>query len=145
MIFSEHRKTPVGFSDLVNYAALIEDGILLLKDGALMRSWYYEGPDLDSASDEELTSLSAQVNSILSQLGNGWMLHADAIRRPAADYPLGSEFPHPTLELRVEERRANYVDSAEHFESVYALTLTYLSALEMRLVQDWHLLESIYC
>ena len=77
MFLREHRAAPAGFSDLINYAALVDEGVLLLKDGALMCAWYYEGPDLNSASVHELEMLSLQVNSVLAQLGDGWMLHAD--------------------------------------------------------------------
>jgi type IV secretion system protein TrbE len=35
----------VGFPDLLNYAALIDPGIILLKDGSLLAGWRYSGPD----------------------------------------------------------------------------------------------------
>ena len=56
----EHREELVGFDDLLNYAFLIrgaqthEPAVVLLKDGALLRAWYFQGPDLDYAAEEEL-------------------------------------------------------------------------------------------
>ena len=75
-----------GLADLVNYAALVDEGICLLKDGGFLAGWTYTGPDLESASHEELAVLSSQVNSALVRLGNGWMLHVDAIRRPSVGH-----------------------------------------------------------
>ena len=43
----EFRTRAKGFADLLNYAAIIEDGILLNKDGSLMAAWAYEGEDPD--------------------------------------------------------------------------------------------------
>jgi type IV secretion system protein VirB4 len=112
--------------DLLNYGILADEGILLLKDGAFHGGWYYAGPDLDSASHEELAAQSARVNSALATLGNGWMLNVDAHRKPAGAYPLGAEhFPDPTTRLIEEERDIKYAEHGRHYESVYALTLTY--------------------
>ena len=36
-----HRYRGEGTADLLNYAAIIEDGIVLGKDGALMAAWRY--------------------------------------------------------------------------------------------------------
>jgi type IV secretory pathway VirB4 component len=78
---------PKGLADLVSYAALVDEGVCLLKDGGFLAAWTYTGPDLESASHDELAVLSSQVNSALVRLGNGWMLHVDAIRRPSVGYP----------------------------------------------------------
>ncbi len=55
----------------------------------------------------------------------------EAERRPAADYP-HSDFPEPLSWLVDEERRANFEESGNHFESGYHLTLQYLPAEESR-------------
>jgi type IV secretion/conjugal transfer VirB4 family ATPase len=119
------RAHPKGLADLLNYAALIDEGICLLKDGAFLAGWLYAGPDMDSASPEELAVLSSQVNSALARLGNGWMLHVDAIRRPSVGYPHRGAFPDPTTRLIDDERRAHYTAEAAHYESQYCLALTY--------------------
>ncbi len=119
------RTHPRGLADLLSYAAIVEEGVCLLKDGAFLAAWTYAGPDMDSASHEELAVLSSQVNSALARLGNGWMLHVDAIRRPSVGYPERGTFPHPTARLIDEERRAQYTAEAAHYESEYYLTLTY--------------------
>jgi type IV secretion/conjugal transfer VirB4 family ATPase len=119
------RAAPKGLADLLNYGALVAEGVCLLKDGAFLAAWAYAGPDLDSASHEELAVLSSQVNAALARLGNGWMLHVDAIRRPSIGYPEGGAFPDPTTRLIEAERRAQYTAEGAHYESRYLLALTY--------------------
>jgi type IV secretion system protein VirB4 len=45
------RATGPSFADLVPYAGLVDNGVLLLKDGSLMAGWYFAGPDSESATD----------------------------------------------------------------------------------------------
>jgi len=72
-------------SDLLLYASMIDDGILLLQDGALMATWRYAGPDLGSATHEEMAALAERLNSVL-KLGSGWLVHCDAIRCEVNEY-----------------------------------------------------------
>src|SRR5271157_1249405 len=46
------RRTP-GTADLLNYAALIDDGLVLCKDGSLLAGFFFRGPDQESATPEE--------------------------------------------------------------------------------------------
>lgn len=39
----EHRRKAVGLPDLLLYDALVDDGILLFQDGALMAGWSFRG------------------------------------------------------------------------------------------------------
>jgi type IV secretion/conjugal transfer VirB4 family ATPase len=149
------RPHPNGVADLLNYAALVDEGVCLLKDGAFLAAWAYGGPDLDSASHEELAVLSSQVNAALARLGSGWMLHVDAIRQPSIGYPDAGAFHDPTMRLIDDERRAQYTAEGAHYESPYCLALTYrppadvearLSALffegDRHVRQGWgHILE----
>src|SRR3989442_15080008 len=123
-MFGLTRSLPKGLADLLNYAALADEGICLLKDGAFLAAWSYAGADMDSASHEELAVLSSQVNSALARLGNGWMLHVDAIRQPSIGYPGLGAFPDPTTLLIDEERRGQYTAEGAHYESRYRLPLT---------------------
>jgi type IV secretion system protein VirB4 len=122
---------PKGLADLVSYAALVDEGVCLLKDGGFLAGWTYAGPDLESASHQELAVLSSQVNAALVRLGNGWMVHVDAIRRPSVRYPEGGAFPDATSRLIDEERRERYTAEGSHFESAYYLCLTYRPPAEI--------------
>lgn len=121
----EYRTKEEGLADRLNYAAMIDDGVMLGKDGALMASWYFRGPDLASSTADELAAVSARLNAALN-FGSGWMLHCDQIRRKAPGYPARSPFPDRTTRVIDDERRMQFMAEGVHYESAYALTLTYL-------------------
>jgi type IV secretion system protein VirB4 len=124
---SRYRSSSASFADLVPYAALVDDGVILLKDGGLMAGWYFAGPDTESATAQERNTLSRQVNAILSRLGSGWMIQVEAVRLPSVTYPSPeqSHFPDPVTRMIDKERRAHFEREGEHFESQHALILTY--------------------
>ena len=121
------RTTGPSFADLVPYAGLVDNGILLLKDGSLMAGWYFAGPDAESATDLERNELSRQINAILSRLGSGWMIQVEAIRVPTIDYPSEDRchFPDPVTRAIDAERRAHFRREQGHFESRHAVILTH--------------------
>ncbi len=126
------RERLLGFSDLLNYAALVDPGVILLKDGSLLGGWRYTGPDLNSAGAEELTALSHQVNSALAGLGDGWAMNVNLIRHASAAYPQPGAFPDPVTSLIDEERRRHHTAEGRHFEGALALTLTWTPPTEIQ-------------
>ena len=128
MVALKHfRNTDPSFSDLLPYAGLVADGVILLKDGSLMAGWYFAGPDSESSTNRERNEVSRQINAILSRLGSGWMIQVEAVRVPATAYPdRGScRFPDPVTRAIDEERRAHFMAERGHYESQHALILTY--------------------
>ncbi|PZQ78096.1 MAG: conjugal transfer protein TrbE [Variovorax paradoxus] len=128
---AEYRQRPALLADWLPWAGLVAPGVVLNKDGSFQRTVRFRGPDLDSATQSELVSVTARLNNALRRLGSGWALFVEAERRAAADYP-HSEFPEPLSWLVDEERRAAFEDSGQHFESGYHLTLVYLPPEESR-------------
>jgi hypothetical protein len=82
----KHRSRDAGLADLLNYAAMVDDGVIVGKNGSFMAAWLYNGSDNASSTDEQREIVSFRINQALSGLGMGWMLHVDAVRRPAANY-----------------------------------------------------------
>jgi type IV secretion system protein TrbE len=80
---SKHRSKEASVADLLNYAAEVDDGVIVGKDGSFMAAWLYTGDDKDSSTEQDRESISARINQALAVLGNGWMIHVDAVRRPA--------------------------------------------------------------
>src|SRR3954464_9573323 len=125
LALKQYRPQKRGFSDLLNPAAVVEDGIVLNKEGSLMAALSYEGPDTESATALERDHLSAQLNAILAHFGTGYMLHVDAIRTPAVSYPHPdrSFFPDPVTRLMDDERRRYFQSAGTFFESQHILVL----------------------
>ncbi len=121
----EFRKRPAHLADHLPWALLVAPGVILNKDGAFQASARFRGPDLESASAEELMAVRARLNNALKRLGSGWCLHIEAIRRPASDYP-ESVFPDPVSWLIDEERRASFEAHGVAFETDFVATFTWL-------------------
>ncbi|MGN7713747.1 conjugal transfer protein TrbE [Agrobacterium radiobacter] len=121
------RHSGPSFADLVPYAGLVDNGVILLKDGSLMAGWYFAGPDSESSMDAERNDVSRQINAILSRLGSGWMIQVEAVRVPTADYPQQPDCHFPDLVTRAidAERRVHFQKERGHFESRHALILTW--------------------
>ncbi len=121
------RHSGPSFADLVPYAALVDNGVILLKDGSLMAGWYFAGPDSESSTDVERNEVSRQINAILSRLGSGWMIQVEAVRVATEDYPTeqASHFPDPVTRAIDAERRAHFQKERGHYECRHALILTW--------------------
>ncbi|WP_234189149.1 conjugal transfer protein TrbE [Shinella sp. NM-101] len=121
------RHSGPSFADLVPYAGLVDNGVILLKDGSLMAGWYFAGPDSESSTDAERNEVSRQINAILARLGSGWMIQVEAVRVPTGDYPADDDchFPDPVTRAMDAERRAHFQKERGHFESRHALILTW--------------------
>lgn len=127
VLLKRFRAPGPSFADLVPYAGLVDDGVILLKDGSLMAGWYFAGPDSESATDLERNELARQINSILARLGTGWMIQVEAVRVPTVEYPHDSDCYFPDCVTRAidAERRAHFERNEGHFESRHALIFTY--------------------
>jgi len=121
----EYQQRPKRLADYLPWAMLAAPGVILNKDGSFQRTIRYRGPDLESASAEELVSFTARVNNVLKRFGSGWALFFEADRRPASEYP-SSDWSDGAAFLVDEERRAHFESAGRHFESVYHLTFAWL-------------------
>ena len=127
----KHRSKEAGFADLLNYAAMVDDGIIVGKNGSFMASWLYKGEDNASSTDDQREMISFRLNKALAGLGNGWMIHVDAVRRPAPNYSpaSASSFPDPLSKAIDEERRRLFEGLGTMYEGYFVLTVTYFPPL----------------
>ncbi len=126
------RQKAAGVADLLNYAALVESGVVMCKDGSLLAGFTYRGDDAGSATASDRNWLTARVNQAIARFGSGWVTWNDAARLPSPGYPPreASHFPDPITRLIEEERRLGFEGGAQtHFESEYALILQYTPPL----------------
>lgn len=122
MLLKEFRSQAQGLPDLLPWAALIDNGVVLTKSGGLLAGFEFRGPDLDSATKEELAAVSARINAALA-LDDGWSLHVDAVRRQSPGYPLDGAFPDRTTRLMDDCRRLAHEGDWAGFQSDYTLVL----------------------
>ena len=140
MNLAEYRSSNSRLADFLPWAALVDEGIVLNKDGSFQRTAKFRGPDLDSAVPAELVGVAARLNNALRRLGSGWALFVEAQRHAAGAYPPNT-FPDVASALVDTERRAQFEEAGAHYESSYFLTLVYLPPAEGAAVAERFLYE----
>ena len=125
MKFKSLINTEPAFSDLLNYAHLVDDGVILNKDGAFLVSYQFKGMDSHSASGNELDAVTASFNRMALGLEDGWMIHVDEVRVPARQYAALGAFPDPVSALIDIDRRQYYEASKAHYENIQFLTFVW--------------------
>jgi len=88
------KRKAKGLTDLLDYYALIDDGILLLSNGSFLAAWEVRGPDMDALTIHHSWSITAHLARQLS-LGTGWTLQADQIRAEYQEYSPERPWPDP--------------------------------------------------
>jgi type IV secretion system protein VirB4 len=121
---ADYRKTTEGLPDLLPYAALVAPGVVLNKNGSLLCAWRVRGRDTASSTFSELAWIAGQANEAMKQLGNGWMLHMDAIREYSRAYPEPTPFLDAISQMIDDERRA-YFGADWCYSTDAVLCLTY--------------------
>ncbi|MCT7910693.1 conjugal transfer protein TrbE [Arcobacter lacus] len=126
LALKEFRSKAKAFPDILNYASLIDNGILLNKDGSLTAGFYYRAGDISSMTLNDRNTLSARINSILSRLGDGWAVHIDCSRIKTDNYIKGKTYYKSKIAQILENERKHYFDNVEHFENIFTIIFTYL-------------------
>ncbi|MFE0844288.1 hypothetical protein [Achromobacter insolitus] len=48
---NKHRAKDAGLADLLNYAAVVDDGVIVGNNGSFMAAWLYNGDDNASSTE----------------------------------------------------------------------------------------------
>jgi type IV secretion system protein TrbE len=125
----EYRRSTTRLADFLPWAALVDQGIVLNKDGSFQRTARFRGPDLDSSVPAELVAVAGRLNNALRRLGSGWAMFVEAQRYSSNAYP-PSSCPDVASALVDAERRAQFEEEGAHYESACFLTFLYLPPAE---------------
>ena len=129
MRLKKRTDRPKSIGDLLLPIGLLDDGVLLSRDGAMSATWSFRGPDMASETHHHMAVMSSRANQVLRELGDGWMLQVDAIRSASPGYCPPGNFPDTTTRVIDEERRQQFLREGQHYETEYFLTATYLPPL----------------
>jgi hypothetical protein len=72
----QHRAKDAGLADLLNYAAMVDDGVIVGKNGSFIAAWMYQGDDNASSTDEQRDMVSFRINQALLSFNAHLRLHA---------------------------------------------------------------------
>ncbi len=116
----------------------IDDATIATKQGGLLGSYEYVGPNPLAARPHELNDLSRALADLLGEFDRGWSLWFDVYRVPAAPYPDPREgwFPARAARILDEARFAAYNPpgsrNERHYEMRQVVSIHYLGDLRHR-------------
>jgi len=125
--FRDLRRQPdrrKGLPDLLNFAFAEDERTIVMKDGARLRMFDCVGPDLNSASDEELDAHRAHANRASLRLDEEFGWQVDFIRYPSSDRPKRL-FPDPVSSMMDHEAALHYAQEGRHHESRTITTIAW--------------------
>jgi type IV secretion/conjugal transfer VirB4 family ATPase len=125
--FKDLRRQPDrrrGLPDLLNFGFPEDDQTIVMKDGARLRIFGCQGPDLNSGSDEELDAHREHANRALIRFDDEFAYQVDYIRYPSADRPQRL-FPDPVSSMIDHEGALYYAHEDAHHESRTFLSIAW--------------------
>ncbi len=123
-----YRDKAAGLPDILNWCFVVDDGIVVNKDGSLLAGYEYSPPDMFAASPEEYNDLTARVNRALSRFGAGWAVWIDAIREPVESYPPreASHFPNQISAMIDRERERQFRSHGTFYDTRHTIVLQWM-------------------
>ena len=116
--------------DQLNFA-FAEGDTLIMKDGARMVMFACQGPDLNSASIEELDAQRALANRALLRLDEGFAYQVDFIRYPSAPRPART-MADPVSAMIDHEAAIHYAQEGRHLESQTVMSIAWRAPSAMQ-------------
>jgi len=127
------RNPTEGLGDLLGWAFMIDEGIILMKDGSFLSGVELNPPDLEASSTAEVNSVTNTVHDMLMLLGEGYGMEVNVHRSYSTQYPMDEihHFPTDSLSAMEEERQKHFRESNSHYEMRRTLLLTYTPSREL--------------
>ena len=130
----QHLKRPnEGLGDLLGWAFLIDEGVILMKDGSFVSGFELDPPDLETTSAAEANSVTDTVHDMLMLLGEGYGIEVNVHRRHSTEYPIrqNPNFPTASLQIMELERQRQYQEIGSHFILRRTILFTYTPPREI--------------
>ncbi len=123
-----YRSKPCSFGELLNYAMMLDESILLNKDGSLTVGYTYSTSDLSSASLEHRNIIADRMNQVLNRFGTNWSLHVDSYRTKISEYPrIEESFFSSEITKKIDDNRRNFFENqGDLYETNFTCFLTYI-------------------
>ncbi|MGF6906833.1 hypothetical protein [Fusobacterium sp. PH5-44] len=123
-IFKGYKNKPHRIVYDLPYAYVINESVILNKNGSLQSTFMFRGRDLDSCTIYELESISDRLNNVLKRLQEDWAFHVEARRYKSKAYVKKDNIKeYPTL--IIDQEREDFFKSGTHYESDYYITFTW--------------------
>ena len=123
-IITSKANTRASVSDLLDYAVL-EDDVVILKSGAILRCYELEVPDMSNMTDTQIEHLYKLNQKALLKLCNNFCLQIDVIRNKDHGYLPNLEHDHEVL-CDIEQKRTELFMKEGSLHTRIIMSITYL-------------------
>ena len=110
-----------GLPELLPWARMLGDNIVLLKNGALMSCYRVQGIDASSLTNEELMHRRELLSVALLKMGGNWALFFDAVRTGIQIKE--NSYYGPTEGNRLDKAHTAKLKEQELYETSYVISL----------------------
>lgn len=118
-------------SNVLPYECALNDGVILLKHGAVMKCYSFTCPDLGSSSEASINSVAMYFNRAVKLLGSSWAIQFEVQRVMTNDYP-ETEWMNEAGFIVDKCREKNFKRVGEHFVSKFYLTFSKELDIELK-------------
>jgi type IV secretion system protein VirB4 len=102
------------FSELLNWYGLIDNGVVLCKDGSLLAGWHLEGIDTEPMDGETVAAHADVFARVIGEFGDDDGFWVDLARRPLKSYRTAEyDFAAPVLQ-ELERERSDYFETSDN-------------------------------
>ena len=102
-MIKEYQDEKNKLSTYIPWIAMIDEGVILNKNGTFQKTLKFRGYDLDSATIYELQNSNGRLNNVLTRLEGNWTMHIEARRVHSKEYE-STEIENFALKLIDDER-----------------------------------------
>ncbi len=110
-----------GLPELLPWASLIDDNIVLLKNGALMSCYSLQGIDASSLSSKELMHRRDLLTAALLKMGSNWALFFDAVRTKTQIND--NSYKGPLAGKALDKAHTKMLKEQQLFETSYVISI----------------------
>lgn len=130
----QHLKRPTeGLGDLLGWAFLIDEGVILMKDGSFISGFELDPPDLETTTAAEANRATDTIHDMLMLLGEGYGIEMNVHRKHSTRYPIhgNPDFPTASLKAMEHERQRQYQKAGSHYALRRTVLFTYTPPREL--------------
>ncbi len=118
--------------DIKPWAYLVDNGIVLNKNGSLSAGFSYVAQDMANLTQDEQDHVISLVNQALKAFGDGYMIHSDVIRNESAAIETHLNYFNNHVAAKIDEERSNYFKHNTCFSSKYRIVITYMPTITQK-------------
>lgn len=122
--FKFYKKHTTPLSSLCPWIVMADEGVVKIKGEAICCAYEFVAPDIASASQSKINTISNMFNNAMIQLGANWTIQFELQRSLSNEY-LGSHFESLTGYIIDRQREINFKYQKNHFKNRYFVIFTY--------------------